>query len=484
MVVVQKLARLCLCIGLLVTGLDPVLARAEVDIEWHGLEDPLVRESLFYSYQGEHFTAITRLQSAQKSGRIKSDPERASLVLGGLYLAYGFHQEAANLFETFLAKDQPPDVRDEAWFYLAKTQYQRGLYKEALTAINKIQGDLEGGLQPERYVMQAIILMNDNHLEQAVELLRKVKKDTIWWAYSRYNEAIALYRLGRKADAENALDEVGHIRADNQEMQDIKDKANLMLGYASLDASNPEKAQTYFKRMKLNSMLSNQALLGLGRAYSAKNEHKKSLIPWLKLIERDPSDPAVQDALMAVPYAFGQLEAYKQSLEYYEKAMRIFQDEINKINAAAEAVNGGKLVEGLIRAESGESVSGLWTVGKVLKTPEGEYLWPLLTGYEFRESLFDYKQLRLSLGKLEGWSASLDSLDSLSNKRRATYASRITHLQTQLLLASEKLNHHLQSLAYNELDRRKQRLVKYFNEARFSVAQIYDYAAKRWGDKQ
>jgi tetratricopeptide (TPR) repeat protein len=484
MLVAEAIVRRCFVVVFVVAAWVPVWAQAEVDIDWHGLEDPLVRESLFYSYQGEHFNAITRLQSAQKSGRIKGDPERASLVLGGLYLAYGFHQEAANLFEAFLAKDQPLDVRNEAWFYLARIQYQRGLYKEALTALGKIQGDLSEALQPERYVMQAIILMKDNHLDQALEMFKKINKDTIWWTYSRYNEAIALYRLGRKTEAESALEEVGRLRAGNQEMRDIKDKANLMLGYANLDANEPERAKSYFKQLKLNGMLSNQALLGLGRAYSAKNEHKKSLIPWLKLIERDPSDPSVQDALMAVPYAFGQLEAYKQSLEYYEKAMRVFQEEINKINAAAEAVSGGKLVEGLIRAESGESVSGFWTVGKVLKTPEGEYLWPLLTGYEFRESLFDYKQLRLSLGKLEGWSASLDTLKSLSDKRRATYQSRITHLQTQLLLASEKLNHHLQRLAYDELDRRKQRLVNYFNEARFSVAQIYDYAAKRWGDKQ
>ena len=473
-----------LLIWLLSAAMWPFVAHGELNIEWQGLQDPLVRESLFYSYQGEHFTAITRLQSAQKSGRIKGDPERASLVLGGLYLAYGFHQEAADLFEEFLAKDQPPAVRDEAWFYLAKTQYQRGLYKEALAALSKIQGDLGETLQPERYVMQAIMLMKDNHLDQALALLKKVDRSTIWWAYARYNQGIVLYRLGNKAEAESALNEVGHLQARNQEQQDVKDKANLMLGYASLDAKDPEKAKSYFKRLKLNGLLSNQALLGLGRAYSVKNEHKKSLIPWLKLIERDPSDPAVQDALMAVPYAFGQLEAYKQSLDYYQKAMRIFQQEINKINAAAEAVSGGKLVEGLIRAESGESVSGLFTVGKVLKTPEGEYLWPLLTGYEFRESLFDYKQLRLSLGKLEGWSASLNTLESLNDKRRATYETRITHLQTQLLLASEKLNHHLQRLAYDELDRRKQRLVKYFNEARFSVAQIYDYASKRWGDKQ
>jgi tetratricopeptide (TPR) repeat protein len=462
----------------------PVSAQPGVDIEWHGLKDPLVRESLFYSYQGEHFTAITLLQSAQKSGRLKGDPQTAGLVLGGLYLAYGFNQEAADRFKSFLSKDQPPEVRNKAWFYLAKAQYQRGLYKEALGSLNNIQGDLGEALQPERTAMQAIMWMKQNRLEQALALLKQIEKGTPWWAYGRYNQAVVLYRLGQKNQAENALNEVGSMRAGDPEAQYIKDKANLMLGYASLDAKDPETAKTYFKRLKLNGMLSNQALLGLGRAYSAKKEHKKSLVPWLKLIERDPSDPAVQDALMAVPYALGQLEAYKQSLDYYQKAMHIFQQEIDKINAAAEAVSGGKLVEGLIRAESGESVSGLWTVAKVLKTPEGEYLWPLLSGYEFRQSLFDYKQLRLSLGKLEGWSASLGSLKSLSDQRRATYESRITHLQTQILLASEKLNHHLQRLAYDELDRRKQRLVKYFNEARFSVAQIYDYAAKRWGDKQ
>lgn len=471
-------------VGLIGAILLPLQLHAEVFIDWQGLEDPSVRDALFDSYQGQHFAAITRLQSAQKSGRIKGDPERASLVLGGLYLAYGFHQEAANIFEAFLATDQPREVRDEAWFYLAKTQYQRGRYQEALSALHKVQGDLGISLQPERYLIEAVIYMQQDRLDQAVDILNKVDQRTNWWAYGRYNLAIALYRLGRSAEAETVLNGVGTMGVNDQEMQDLKDKANLMLGYASLEAGATEKAKTYFKRLKINGMHSNQGLLGLGRAYSAENEHEKSLVPWLKLIERNPSDPAVQDALMAVPYAFGQLEAYKQSLEFYEKAMRLFQQEINKINTAAEAVGGGKLVEGLIRAQTGESVSGLWTEAKVLNTPEGQYLWPLLTKYEFRETMFNYKQLRLSLGKLEGWSASLDTLKSLNDKRRAAYESRITHLQTQVLLASEKLNHHLQRLAFDELDQRKQRLVQYFNEARFSVAQIYDYAAKRWGDQQ
>ncbi|MGD8595167.1 MAG: tetratricopeptide repeat protein [Gammaproteobacteria bacterium] len=470
--------------GLFSAMLLPLQLQAEVFINWQGLEDPYVRDALFDSYQGQHFSAITRLLSAQKSARIKGNPERASLVLGGLYLAYGFHQEAADLFEAFLATNQPQEVRDEAWFYLAKTQYQRGQYQQARAALNKIQGDLGINLQPERYLIEAVIDMKQDRLDQAIETLNKVDQRTNWGAYGRYNLAIALFRLGRSTEAETVLNGVGTMNANDQEMQNLKDKANLMLGNASLEAGATEKAKSYFKRLKLNGMNSNQGLLGLGRAYSALNEHKKSLVPWLKLVERNPSDPAVQDALMAVPYAFGQLEAYKQSLDYYEKAMRLFQEEINKINTAAEAVSGGKLVEGLIRAQTGESVSGLWTEAKVLNTPEGQYLWPLLTQYEFRETMFNYSQLRLSLGKLEGWSASLDTFDSLNDKRRAVYESRITQLQTQVLLASEKLNHHLQRMAFDELDKRKQRLVQYFNEARFSVAQIYDYAAKRWGEPQ
>ena len=45
----------------------------------------------------------------------------------------------------------------------------------------------------------------------------------------------------------------------------------------------------------------------------------------------------------------------------------------------------------------------------------------------------------------------------------------------------DRLQEHLKLLALEELDKRKQRLLGYAGEARFSMAQIYDYAAKRWG---
>jgi len=118
-----------------------------------------------------------------------------------------------------------------------------------------------------------------------------------------------------------------------------------------------------------------------------------------------------------------------------------------------------------------------------LDTPEGHYLWPLVTTFEFREALYNYSQLRMSLGKLELWSASLPTYESLTKRRRDEYKKRIVKLQTEVLLASSKLEYHMQTLAYDELNSRKKVLVKYFDQARFSVAKIYDYAAKRWGNE-
>ena len=126
-------------------------------------------------------------------------------------------------------------------------------------------------------------------------------------------------------------------------------------------------------------------------------------------------------------------------------------------------------------------MEGLWTIKNILNIPEGEYLWQLMASNEFRETLFNYTQLRLSLGKLEGWSATIDTLKHLPKKRAEAYKVRILQLQSKVLLTSERVDHLLQKIAYNELDSRKRRLIAYFNEARFSVAQIYDYAAKRWG---
>lgn len=457
---------------------------ASAEIIWFDIKDPNVKEALFDSYQNRHFSAITKLQMAQKLGRVHNQ-EQSGLVLGGLYLAYGFHDHAARIFETFLTKSQPPEVRDQAWYYLAKTRYQRGNYDGALKALSNVKDGLDFGLRQEKSLLEATVLLSQNKHIDALRALKQVNERSDWGMYAKFNKGVANYQLGREKQGIEILAEIGSTNSRDDELKALRDKANLVLGYGFLDKSDPDAAKVYLERMNLRGPFANRALLALGRSYSDKKLYEKSLIPWLRLIERDPSDPAVQDALMAVPFALGKLEAYKQSLEYYEKAMRSFQAEIEKINVAADAVGGGKMLEGMMQVarleKDGEEDRKL---RRVLDSPEGRYLSTLLVSYEFREALNNYAALRLSLGKLEGWSASLKTYDNISSRKHSDYKNRIAKVQSKVILLVEKYRHYLQSMAYDELDRRKERLVNYFNEARFSVAQIYDYASKRWGDKQ
>lgn len=464
--------------------LGSTVSYADSNIVWKGLQDPDIKDALFDSYQGNHFEAITRLQAAQKLGRIKQQTDRTALVLGGIYLSYGFHSEAERLFKAFLDRDQPKDIRDQAWFYLGKTQYQRGRLRDALKAFSNVGDTLGVALKPEKAVLEGIILLKLGKFDAAIRALGDVSVLSGWNAYAEYNTAIAQYKNGQKDKGIKLLTKIGSNHSSNDEIQNLKDKANLILGYGYFNEGKYTDAKKFLNRMLLTGRSSNKALFVLGRVYSSEENHKQSLIPWLELSKRDPSDFAVQQALMGIPFALGKLEAYKQSLEYYEQAMRTFQTEIDTINVAAESIGGGKLLVGLIRAQNGELAGGgVYTVEKVLDSPEGRYLWPLITQYEFRDALYNYSQLRMSLGKLELWSASVGSYNSLSPQRKIFFRERITKLQSKVLLATNKLEYYMQTLAYDELNRRKEILVNYFNEARFSVAKIYDYAAKRWGDE-
>ena len=473
----QLSAIVLLFIGLLLCA----SASSKDMVFWQDIKDPSLKDALFESYMDNHFEAITRLRQAQKLNRV-FDPAKSSLVLGSIYLSYGFEKEAAKIFEALLSKEQSDEVRDQAWFYLAKLYYQVGNFSKALDTLPLVGNSLDFGLRQQRYLLEANIFLQQRQYQLALDVLANIDKESIWEDYANFNRGIAHFYLGNKSDALRYLDRLGDRGAEKSEEMALRDRANLMLGLIQLQSQKPDEAIPYLERISIDGPYSNKALLALGRAYSESSHYKKSLVPWLKLVKRHPSDAAVQDGLMAVPYAFGKLDAYKQALEHYENAMALFKKEMESIDVASAAVGGGKLVEGLIRSnflrEGDEHQKRL---SRIIKSPEGRYLLPLLSDHEFRRTLNNYEQLTMVLGKFERWSAVVASYEGLSERRRNIFRKRITELQSKVVHAAEKNRNHMNQLAYKHLQQRKNQLQSYFNEARFLVAQIYDYAAKRWG---
>jgi hypothetical protein len=59
-------------------------------------------ETLFHFYQDEHFDALTHLLVARDSGRVSNHEAESELLLGGLYLHYGQHVRAEQIFSRLL----------------------------------------------------------------------------------------------------------------------------------------------------------------------------------------------------------------------------------------------------------------------------------------------------------------------------------------------------------------------------------------------
>jgi len=102
------------------------------------VKDLAYGEVLYDFYQGNYFSATVKLEAAKALGRLPHHEEDAELMLGGLYLSYGMHLEAEDIFKKLIAKGAGPVIHDKAWYQLARVRYQKGLYEDAIRAIEEI----------------------------------------------------------------------------------------------------------------------------------------------------------------------------------------------------------------------------------------------------------------------------------------------------------------------------------------------------------
>lgn len=398
------------------------------DGRWGDVKDPHFGEVLFHFYQQKYFSSITHLMAAQAEQRVPHHKDEAELLRGGMYLSYGLHREAGKIFQRLIDEGAPPDVRDRAWFYLAKIWYQRGYIEQAVEALSRIQQVLPGELQEERQVLAALLLMKREKFKAAVKVLGRFSGRSDWASYARYNMGVALVKVGEKNDGVELLEDIGKMRADNNEMTALRDKANLALGYTFLRLGGPERAKGYLEDVRLKGPFSNKALLGMGWALLERGQPKRSLVPWMELQTRNPIDVAVQESLLAVPYALRQLKADKQSLHNYEAAISVYSAEIARLGYAIESVRAGELLIADLLQGPVTETGWFWRLKRLSDTPENRYLTHLLAGHDFNEALKNYRDLVFLSANLGQWLDNIDAFDTMLETRRKGYEQRLPHI--------------------------------------------------------
>lgn len=433
--ITRRLLSFVSCLLLAATALADDKPARDINEDPIVVEEPHFGEVLFYFYQEDYFPAIVRLLAAQKQEQVVDHVEEADLLLGGLYLSYGHHLRAAEIFEELLADNVDSDIRDRTWFFLAKIWQQRGYLAEAAAALEKIERPLPKSMQAERQMMAAQLMIDSGQYDRAITMLSDWKDKTEWSSYAQFNLAVAMVRGGQVNNGAAILDDLGRMRPYNEELSSLRDKANLALGYAYLQDGQPMAAKAPLQRVRLEGPFSNKALLGVGWADAEVEDYTRALVPWVELKDRNLLDPAVQESMLAIPYAMAKLDSISQAADHYVNAIEAFYEESNRLDSMIDVIESGDLFEKLLAQDSRGTTGWYWNLDNLPEGQESKYLYHMLSSHEFQEGLKNYRDLSYLADNLDDWQSSVDVFRNMLDTREFAYNQRLPLIQQSLAAA-------------------------------------------------
>jgi len=392
--------------------------------------DPFFGEALFYAEQGRYFDALERLDTELAQHYGVDEPEldmlqpyvnAAEFSVGDFELNYRMHHRAGRAIKAVLEGDVDEEVRNEAAFRLARIHFQKGQLEEALLALERIEGRIPEGLEDEIEFLHANVLLAQARPAEAAETLRRLQGADSLAGFAEYNMGIALLENGQRREALQQLDRAGQVRVTDQGTRSIRDKANLVRGSLLMEDQDFEHAQQSFDRVRLEGPLSNQALLSAGWASASAGNFERAIVPWSILSERNSTDAAVQEARLALPYAYGQLEVHGRAALLYGDALESFDSEVRKVEASIDSIRQGSFLKALVREEIRQDKDWVIRLRDLPESPETYYLMELLASHDFQTALQNYLDLEELRAKLASWDVNFDAFEEMIGIRRSYY---------------------------------------------------------------
>ena len=211
---------------------------------------------------------------------------------------------AGRAIRAVLEGDVDEKVRNDAAYRLARIYFEKSQPDIALSVLDSMRGEIPDRLGDDVEFLRANVLMALERPEEAARVLRKIQDSDSLEGFAAYNLGIALLESGQPVDAARELDRAGRVGAGDRDQKAIRDKANLVLGTLLFEGDQVERARSTLERVRLEGPFSNQALLRAGWAEADIEQFQRAVVPWSVLAERDGTDAAVQEAKLALPYAY------------------------------------------------------------------------------------------------------------------------------------------------------------------------------------
>ena len=421
------------------------------------LKDLYFGEAIFEAAQGRYFEALERLDAELAQHRRVDEPERdtlhyhratAEFDVGDFELDYRMHHRAGRAIKAVLEANVDEVIRNEAAFRLARIHFQKDQPEDALHALERIHGKVPEAIRDDLEFLRANVYLALGRPADAVPVLTKLQGAQGLRGFAAYNLGIALLQAGHSPEALQQLEQAGQIASRDPATAAIRDKSNMVLGRMMLESARFDRAQQSFDRVRLDGPYSNQALLSAGWADASAGNYERALVPWRILIDRDTTDSAVQEARLALPFAYGKLNVYGRAALFYGQALDSFGGELEKVDASIRSIREGNFLKALVREEIHQDQNWVVRLRMLPDAPETFYLTALMASHDFQTALHNYLDLEDLHRKLVTWQGSFDAFDDLIRLRRANYEpllpeidAQFRELDSQMKLRVEQRDH-------------------------------------------
>ena len=426
------------------------------------LHDLYFGEALYYANQGHYFEALERLDAELALHNGVDEPQRDSLhvhigeaefSVGDFELYYRMHLRAGRAIKAVLDGAVDDAVRNEAAYRLARIHFQKDQAADALVALDRMSGKVPVAIRDDAEFLRANVFMALGRPADAEAVLKRLQGAQTLTGFAAYNLGIAMLQEGREPDAIAQLDRAGQLGVTASGPLAIRDKSNMLLGKLMLESSDFPRAQLFFDRVRLDGPFSNQALLSAGWADVSAQNYQRAVVPWSILAKREVTDSAVQEALLALPYAYSKLEVHGRAAVLYGDALKSFGEELTKVDASIKSIADGRFLKALAREEIQQDKGWVIRLRTLPNAPETYYLMQLMASHEFQTALQTYLDLEELRKKMSGWQKSLDAFEDMIRLRKQNYDpllpgidAQFRELDAQIRLRMEQRNHLQQRL--------------------------------------
>lgn len=419
---------------------------------------------LFDYYQQDYFSALIEQAYAEAINNPISLRPSGQVLKGGMMLSYGMVDEAKRKFEELLDASATEEVKNRAWFFLAKLFYSKSDFVNARESLGHIKGVVPEDLHIDYHYLATLLRQKGDHLGVSESKFKNVTKENPYYPYLLFNLAILQLKESKLKEAVDNLETVTQYYSVSEELSLLSDRARHGLAELAIKHGQLIQAWNYLKDIRTTGLYSNRALLSYAWAAINLKQYQEA-IPALELLNgRSIAIPEVQEAKVLLAHVYEQEGAPRKALKTNLIAEKEFHQGIAMIAEARNVLKKQDVPREFIKnldvmMDDSDWYSTRPSVDYKKLTP---FLIDLMASHPFHETMRELADLYAIEENLNYWSIQAEEhrliLENANKKQN--FEESITAIVQKSLGLKESFSEQnsefrLHSLALNEKDQER-----------------------------